>query len=176
MRELIAEDTCGAQILRSYEETSWRHEQFITNLDGNDGSAEEPEPASLTDRQRDKISEIIAKRLLFFSSSPDHKLLPIITDKIVSLFPTETQVSSSLCIANCLQRTCLCIIQRTHDLRNTKKPLRNTKNRLCNTKEFFVTYKELLCNTEKFFVTYKVISLYYGCEKNSCIPYEESSL
>ena len=31
---------------------------------------------------------------------------------------------------NCLQRTCVCIIQRTNDLRNAKKLLRNTKKRL----------------------------------------------
>ena len=53
---------------------------------------DEVEPPGLSERQRDKISGVISRYLLNLSSVPDHKLFPVITAKLVEIFPTENEV------------------------------------------------------------------------------------
>lgn len=89
MSLLLEEDDCGKLIRDNFTELYQKYEDSLLAPD------DEPlEPPILSENQRSKIVDIIARRLLKISDNPDHKYFPSVCAKIIAIFKNECPVST----------------------------------------------------------------------------------
>ncbi|KAJ1524636.1 hypothetical protein ONE63_011120 [Megalurothrips usitatus] len=84
LADLLNEDECGGKhILEEGYKASVQayHDDVDDDLDA----------PILSESQRDKITEVVVRFLLKLTQNPDHKFFPILTQKIVQLFPCESE-------------------------------------------------------------------------------------
>ncbi|KAJ1529985.1 hypothetical protein ONE63_006713 [Megalurothrips usitatus] len=90
MNEAAGVSELDLRVLLNTDQTGGKH-----ILEGCEQSVEDneddSEPPTLSETQRNKVTEIIVKHLLTIAENPDHNLFPVLTRKIVSLFPCETE-------------------------------------------------------------------------------------
>lgn len=87
---LEGDGTGGKFILEGYELAVHQSEDSIDDpTNSNDGPF-------LSEKQRDKIAQLVAGYLLTLSDIPDHNVCPIVAKKIVELFPSECAVSITI--------------------------------------------------------------------------------
>ncbi|KAJ1521809.1 hypothetical protein ONE63_003444 [Megalurothrips usitatus] len=83
LADLLNEDECGGKhILEGYTASVQAYH------DDEDDDLDAP---ILSESQRDKITEVVVRFLLKLTQNPDHKFFPILTQKIVQLFPCESE-------------------------------------------------------------------------------------
>lgn len=98
MRDVLVNNKNSKEVLQFYEHQDAQWQEFMRDQDDEANQdvdeTEKPEKPSLSNFQRDVLVDAIVSHIkVEIGHVPGHHLFPILTKKLVEIFPTENEVS-----------------------------------------------------------------------------------